>query len=611
MTTTEDRRIVDATTSRRRLMCLLLAGIGMYAGALLAAPGDLDPGFGDHGRVQLPFDGGLDDWILAIKGPAIVWQPDGRVLVARTDGVGGDWKDSEVAVARLRTDGTPDPEFGTGGIVRLRFREGEAAGVGGLALLPDGRLVVVGYSVTAWVEGGMGDYPTYHSGLALIRADGSLDPDGFGGGGRTVLALSEAGQSDHAGAVVALEDGHIVVAGTAQNDRSTRFFMMRMTLQGALDPSFGDGDGFTWTSSIAQLRGFHRLADGRFVACGNWFGGSAPESRIVRFDSAGDLVGTTYLTSAGFESLTACAPQEDGSVLIGGAGSLGRVDVDGQLDLAFGEDWGRTSIFCRSCTTWDQLGYERIPTGIAVLADGRLAVALDGYGWGQPAILSFAPNGLPDTSSTASSADRFFEVGWRDLPPTAGASRLLSTTEGELLAVVAGSQSTTVLRLNASGGPGASVIGLQGDFTQQSESDSRGLVVCRSGSNEGMVSVNYASRDDTALSPDDYVPVSGVLTWGDGEAGCRVIQITVKVDSQAESTESIWVELTDAVGAGLAMDKARLYVVDGIPPGAAPAPTPSPPPTGGGSSTRGGGGAAGSALLMMLAAFACLRRFAR
>ena len=60
-------------------------------------------------------------------------------------------------------------------------------------------------------------------------------------------------------------------------------------------------------------------------------------------------------------------------------------------------------------------------------------------------------------------------------------------TMEHLLAAVAGEQSTTVMRLKASGGPGASVIGLQGDFTQQSESESRGVVVCRSGSTDGAI----------------------------------------------------------------------------------------------------------------------------
>jgi hypothetical protein len=144
---------------------------------------------------------------------------------------------------------------------------------------------------------------------------------------------------------------------------------------------------------------------------------------------------------------------------------------------------------------------------------------------------------------------------------------------------------------------------LLGDASQPFESDSRGLSVCRSGSSEGMVTVNFATRDDTATSPDDYVPASGVLTWSDGKTGCKTIPITVKVDDQLEPTESIWVELTDPVGAGLALDKARLSIADVQSSGSGT----SPP----GDSNQGGGGAAGSGLLLMLAALACRRRYAQ
>jgi hypothetical protein len=225
-------------------------------------------------------------------------------------------------------------------------------------------------------------------------------------------------------------------------------------------------------------------------------------------------------------------------------------------------------------------------------------------------VLSFAPDGRAAAGSTSLLTDRFYDMGWRDLPPTAGASKLLSTEEGDQFAVVAGLSSTTVIRLKGSGGPGASVIGLLGDFTQQSESENSGLTVCRSGSNEGAVSVNAATRDETAQSPDDYVAVSSVVSWGAGESGCKLIPITVKVDDRSESIESLWVELSNAVGAGLGMDKARLYIVDVQAPTPPPtaAAAPGPAPTTRGESNRGGGGAAGSVLLVMLSALACRRR---
>ena len=103
--------------------------------------------------------------------------------------------------------------------------------------------------------------------------------------------------------------------------------------------------------------------------------------------------------------------------------------------------------------------------------------------------------------------------------------------------------------------------------------------------------MNATSRDDTAQSPDDYVAFSSVVSWGDGETGCKLIPITVKVDDRSEPIESLWVELTNAVGAGLGMDKARLYIADVQALAPAPPPAAAPEPSTRGDSNRGGGGA--------------------
>ena len=117
--------------------------------------------------------------------------------------------------------------------------------------------------------------------------------------------------------------------------------------------------------------------------------------------------------------------------------------------------------------------------------------------------------------------------------------------------------------------------------------------------------MNAATRDETAQSPDDYVVFSSVVSWANGETGCKLIPITVKVDDRSEPIESLWVELSNAVGAGLGMDKARFYIADVQ----APAPPPAaaaPVPTTRSDSNRGGGGAAGSGLFDAVGA--CLRR---
>ena len=239
------------------------------------------------------------------------------------------------------------------------------------------------------------------------------------------LDLSEAGRTDHAVAVVALEDGRIVVAGTAEGESGTRFLMVRMTTQGSLDPSFGERDGYAWTGSITSLSGFHRTASGQFVACGTRFAGPTPEGRIVRFDSAGDLVARDEpgvsrhrvldrLRAArgrqrrGRRTTVVPAPGSDGWTST--ASSIRRSATSGV----------EHSLTAAAVASGIDSGTPVVPTDIAILADGRLTVALDGYGWGHLALLSFAPDGRTDTGSAPSLTDRFYDMGWPELPPSAG-----------------------------------------------------------------------------------------------------------------------------------------------------------------------------------------------
>ena len=112
-----------------------------FALARYDASGTLDAGFGSGGKVVTPIGAG-DDW-----GWSVAVQANGRILVSGTTyaGASGD-SDGDFAVACYRADGTLDAGFGTGGILVTGIGAGSDAGVG-LALQPDGRVVVAG---TSW-----------------------------------------------------------------------------------------------------------------------------------------------------------------------------------------------------------------------------------------------------------------------------------------------------------------------------------------------------------------------------------------------------------------------------------------------------------------------------
>src|SRR5262249_15597588 len=103
---------------------IVVAGQTTPAGSLVAglalarytADGALDPTFGSGGKVITDFGASPVE-----RAFALALQPDGKVLVAGTTyGKNGN-SISDFVVMRFGSDGTPDPNFGSGGKVTTDF----------------------------------------------------------------------------------------------------------------------------------------------------------------------------------------------------------------------------------------------------------------------------------------------------------------------------------------------------------------------------------------------------------------------------------------------------------------------------------------------------------
>jgi uncharacterized delta-60 repeat protein len=110
--------------------------------------------------------------------------------------------------------------------------------------------------------------------LAVVRltADGALDRTFGGGDGRFVRDVF--GGADIANAIAVLPDDRILVAGQAYDPVSSsgRFVVLRLTPDGLLDRTFGGGDGVVLTRfgpGGAFGLSMTLVSDGRFVVCGN------------------------------------------------------------------------------------------------------------------------------------------------------------------------------------------------------------------------------------------------------------------------------------------------------------------------------------------------------
>src|SRR5688572_8110916 len=137
--------MIDTRTTQRQrwiplvTMIAMLTVSGPGAHTAEAADGDLDPTFGNNGRVVTNFGG-----IAADLANDVALQADGRVVVVgETTSLG---TDSDFGLARYNADGTLDSTFGRGGLVATDFSKGGPTLdiANAVAIQSDGKIVVVG-----------------------------------------------------------------------------------------------------------------------------------------------------------------------------------------------------------------------------------------------------------------------------------------------------------------------------------------------------------------------------------------------------------------------------------------------------------------------------------
>jgi uncharacterized delta-60 repeat protein len=212
---------------------------GDFAVVRYNADGSLDTSFGSGGVVRTDFGGGTD------LARTVLVEPDGKIVVAGRTQLGST---VQFAVARYNADGSPDPTFGTDGLVTTNLN-----GAAFAAVMEGDDLVVVGTAGQAVVD------------FAVVRylPDGSLDP-GFGSGG--IVTTDFGTSSDEAFAVALDTEGRIVVAGHA----GFSFALARYNEHGTLTRNFGtDGRVVTdITPGDDEARGVVVQPDGAIVAAG-------------------------------------------------------------------------------------------------------------------------------------------------------------------------------------------------------------------------------------------------------------------------------------------------------------------------------------------------------
>ncbi len=221
---------------------ILLAGFsgpegGNFQVARLNANGAVDTTFGTAGKAPVDFGG--DDF-----GAAMARQANGRILVAGRSTTAG------AVIARLRTNGTLDPDFDGDGRVTLPG----GGDLNAVLVQPDRKIVVAGNAMGSAMMT-----------VTRLMPNGSVDTTFDGDGTATIDFGSLA---DIANAAVLQPDGRIVVAGFTQALNSPTA-VARVNGNGTPDLGFGTAGKVTVDFGPATFGNAVALqANGRIVVAG-------------------------------------------------------------------------------------------------------------------------------------------------------------------------------------------------------------------------------------------------------------------------------------------------------------------------------------------------------
>ena len=240
----------------------------------LKPDGSLDASFGNGGTaVHNPSTnsrGSGHVWSITFQRVAATPNED-RIVVGgwSVDGRGGS---SSFAVMRIRSDGTADSTFGTGGKVKTSFF-GTGDQVREIRVDPSNRIVAAG--ITRINSCSQTDFA-----IARYLENGQLDPS-FGTQGKASLDLYNDGNSVYA--LTVQPDGKPIIGGNAVvllNTPNQRYYfaLVRFDTAGNLDPTFGPGTagpGLVTTvldpSRSSYIFSLHQQSDGKILAGGTSF----------------------------------------------------------------------------------------------------------------------------------------------------------------------------------------------------------------------------------------------------------------------------------------------------------------------------------------------------
>ncbi len=365
---------------------------------VFAAGGDLDPSFGNGGKVITDVMPNMRD-----NAYSIAIQEDGKIVAAGTS-YNLNKKVGDVAVARYNSNGALDTTFNSTGIVITNL--GGADQGRDVAIQEDGKIVVSGRRCNA-------EYTICSLAVIRYNEDGSRDTN-FGPkhNGISIIKYNKSGNNGTFGGIGITADGEILVAGYVMDAMSGGydFAIYRLLSGGKLDATFSGNGVQIINFGILRTEVAQDLAiqpDGRIVVAGYTCDNNRAhcDFALTRLRPNGPLDktfgadGKQVTDLGGNEQAPAIALQADGKIVLAGRKTVGttinmalaRYTPTGSLDKTFNRTGKKVINFLK--------GYEEANYDVLVQPDGKIVTM--GYVTNQGnnfAVVRLLPGGAFDTS---------------------------------------------------------------------------------------------------------------------------------------------------------------------------------------------------------------------
>ncbi|MFZ1801182.1 MAG: T9SS type A sorting domain-containing protein [Chitinophagaceae bacterium] len=236
----------------------------------LNTDGSKDETFGDAGIV-------INNYSNASSNKGLVIRPNGKLIMGVLYNING--SQSTYELQSFNTDGSVDVSYGTDGIAKFIFGEGQGGlwntDLYAIALQEDGKIVCTGTS---------GKDNVIAMAVCRFKADGSID-ENFGENGGTIIPYyGEPENRD----ITVQPDGKIITVGDIQEfiTEPGKLLLTRLLENGNLDPSFGNnGISATIIDSIDGQVGqnVHLLSENKILVTGT--AGPGTHIYLARFNN--------------------------------------------------------------------------------------------------------------------------------------------------------------------------------------------------------------------------------------------------------------------------------------------------------------------------------------